>query len=101
MSISLTEMERKVFPAIAQVNFAGTGASNFEEFALDRCITCDVKDVAKVTGLDSKSIRGVISSLIQKGLVYIDEYDANFKVQWFYDMTDLGEEVYNEMFASV
>lgn len=36
-----------------------------------------VKDLAKLTSIDIKKMRGVVSSLIQKGMVYIEDLDGD------------------------
>lgn len=36
-----------------------------------------VKDLAKLTSIDIKQMRGVVSSLIKKGMVYIEDVDGD------------------------
>lgn len=40
----------------------------------------DVADLSDATGIDKKVIRGVVSSLVQKGYVYIDDNNAGYKL---------------------
>ena len=38
----------------------------------------EASDIAKGTGIDISSLKGVLGSLSKKGLVAVDEYEANF-----------------------
>lgn len=40
----------------------------------------DAKDIAVALGRSEQSVGGVISQLVQKGVVFVEEYDANFQV---------------------
>lgn len=46
--------------------------------------------VEKITQIDAKVLRGVISSLSKKGLIQIEEQDVNGVDKQFYYTTDAG-----------
>jgi hypothetical protein len=49
------------------------------------CMECvDIKDLVSITAIDAKILRGAISSLVKKGLVFVEEYDANGRINHFY-----------------
>jgi len=68
----MTEMEQTVFEAIRD---------NTDEESME-CV--DIEDLVSLTGIASKQIRGVLSSLVKKEKIEVEEYDANFNTQYFY-----------------
>lgn len=58
----LTDLEKKVLTALADCMYAEWGFSD-----------AGATDLAEATGIPMKSIRGVIGSLVKKGLVYVDD----------------------------
>lgn len=65
----LTEMETKVLETLIDMLYAEPGFSDV-----------DAKDLSANTGISMKSIRGVISSLAQKGYVIIDGWDGVYNL---------------------
>jgi hypothetical protein len=58
----LTELEKKVLTALVDGMYAEWGFSDV-----------GATDLSESTGIPKKSIRGVIGSLVKKGLVYVDD----------------------------
>lgn len=67
----LTEMENKVLEAIKQDCF-------YRESDNYSC-WCWVDEFAKDAGISIESCKGVLGSLVKKGVVHIDFYDKNFE----------------------
>jgi len=68
-----TELELKVIGTFGSfMNY-----DTLEDNLSDNCTCVDAKAVAKLTGLDIKQVKGVLSSLEQKGLVVIDITNIN------------------------
>lgn len=44
----------------------------------------DIDDLANGLCKDAKVLRGVISSLVKKDMIEVEEYDANFDTNYFY-----------------
>lgn len=59
---NLTEMEKQVLNALINALYAEAGFSDV-----------DAKDLSKATKIPTKSIRGVLSSLIKKSIIFIEE----------------------------
>lgn len=95
--MNLTSLELAAFKAIAQTNMDNVGAGKFEDFQSDRCFVCDVRDVAAGIGSNPRVVRGVISSLVQKGLVFVEDVDVNGQSNLWYDFTNEGDAMYLEM----
>ncbi len=58
----------------------------------------DAADVAAGTGIEIKSLKGVLGSLSKKGLICIDEYEANFEpVQYFIAATEETFEYFGDI----
>jgi hypothetical protein len=67
---SLTTLEQTVLTAFINALYAEPGFSDV-----------DAKDLSIVTGISTRSIRGVLSSLVQKGYLNIDEAnDAGYVI---------------------
>ena len=62
--MNYTANEKKVYNQIAAISFGGSVA--------------DIDDIVGVNGLDAKQARGVISSLVKKDLITIDEFQNGF-----------------------
>ena len=70
--INMTNLEKKVYDFI-------TNNTDPE------CMECvDIKDLVKGLNESAKVLRGVISSLVKKDLIEVEEYDANFDTNYFY-----------------
>lgn len=63
---NLTEMEKQVLTALINSLYAEAGFSDV-----------DANDLSKATNIPTKMIRGVISSLVKKGICYIDKAEWN------------------------
>jgi len=62
----LTEMESTVMNWLMTTGY-------YAEYSFS---DVDVKDIAKATGIDIKSAKGVVGSLVKKGYVYVSERDG-------------------------
>jgi predicted transcriptional regulator len=67
MEIKVTELENKVLQAMVQGMYAERGFSDI-----------GIEEIAEDTNLSPKVIRGVGSSLVKKGLIYIDDRDGEY-----------------------
>ena len=67
MEIKVTELENKVLQAMVQGMYAERGFSDI-----------GIEEIVKDTNLSPKVIRGVGSSLVKKGLIYIDDRDGEY-----------------------
>lgn len=65
-----TELEKKIFNVIASTSMDGSVA--------------DIKDVTEETGVYAGVARGVISSLVKKGKIYVEECNLNGVKTIFY-----------------
>ena len=65
-NLNLTELEEKTLQALIDGLYAEPGFSDVI-----------AKDLSKETGIEMKKIRGVISSLNQKGIVEIEDHKNN------------------------
>ena len=66
---NLTLMEAKVLDSLISMLYAEEGFSDV-----------DAKDLSTDTGIPTRSIRGVLSSLVQKGYVSIDDPGVGFQI---------------------
>ena len=64
-NLQLTELETKVLENLIDSLYAEPGFSDV-----------DAKDISHLTGIPTKSIRGVLSSLVKKGIVHLEETDT-------------------------
>lgn len=91
--VELTKMERQALDAITK--------DNFYENGLDSVIWADVylDTVKGFYGIDSKTVRGVLGSLVKKGLIngIIDEKDRFGRSNGTISFTKYGKEVMNEL----
>lgn len=69
---SLTQLEELVLDFIKE---------NTDIETMD-CV--DIKDLSKSLNESPKTLRGVISSLVKKDLIEVEEYDANDRREYFY-----------------
>lgn len=70
-TIEVTQMEAQVLEALAAEMYAERGFSS-----------AGLEEVVRDTKLDPRTIRGVASSLIKKGLLYIDERKDEWGINW-------------------
>ena len=77
-NLGLTEMESQCLQALIDGLYAEAGFSDV-----------DAKDISNVTKIPIKSVRGVLSNLVQKGFIQIDDNDAGYMIIY------LREEHYN------
>lgn len=63
--LSLTSMEQQVLEAFIGELYAEPGFSDV-----------DANDLSRITGIPTKSIRGVLSSLVKKGIVWLSETET-------------------------
>jgi len=66
---NLTLMEAKVLDSLISMLYAEEGFSDV-----------DANDLSQDTGIPTRSIRGVLSSLVQKGYVSIEDNGAGFQI---------------------
>jgi hypothetical protein len=66
---NLTAMEAKVLDSLISMLYAEEGFSDV-----------DANDLSQDTGIPTRKIRGVLSSLVQKGYVFIDDPGAGFQI---------------------
>ena len=66
---NLTELEQKTMDAYVSMLDAEPGFSNV-----------DVNDLTLVTGVSTKTLRGVLSSLIKKGIIRINDNGAGYQI---------------------
>lgn len=64
-TVSYTDLEKQVFNSIV-------------DFCMDEC-EANCKDIKDETGIDIKSIKGVVGSLVKKGLVGVGQNLINGK----------------------
>jgi predicted transcriptional regulator len=96
--LQVTELERKVLYALADEMYAEPGFSD-----------AGLAEIETATGLSTKIIRGVGSSLVKKNLIYIDkregEYD-NQPLMFIWYLTEkthglvnhwVGKEIYKDI----
>lgn len=72
-ALNLTPMEEFCLQVIIDGLYAEMGFSDV-----------DARDVADLTGINIKSVRGVLSSLIKKGIIYIDDNGAGYQIIYLY-----------------
>ena len=66
---NLTAMEAQVLESLISQLYAEPGFSDV-----------DAKELSQITGISTRSIRGVLSSLVQKGYVFIDDPGAGVQI---------------------
>jgi hypothetical protein len=64
-NLLLTELETRVLETLIDGLYAEPGFSDI-----------DAHDIARSTGISTKSIRGALSSLVKKGIIHLDETDT-------------------------
>ena len=64
-NLQLTDLETQVLENLINNLYAEPGFSDV-----------DAKDISHSTGIPMKSIRGVLSSLVKKGIVHLEETDS-------------------------
>lgn len=72
--MKMTELETKVYDFIKE----NTDAETME--------MVDMKDLTKGLKESAKVLRGVISSLVKKDLIEVEDYDTGFNQNYFYWM---------------
>jgi hypothetical protein len=68
-NLSLTPLETTVLETFINNLYAEAGFSDV-----------DAHDIANWTGIPTRSIRGVLSSLVQKDIIFIDGNSAGFQI---------------------
>jgi predicted transcriptional regulator len=68
-NLSLTPLETQVLECLIDNLYAEPGFSDV-----------DANDISKQTKIPTKTIRGVLSSLVKKGIVQLDENDSKFVI---------------------
>lgn len=71
---NLTAMEAQVLESLISQLYAEPGFSDV-----------DANDLSQDTGIPTRKIRGVLSSLVQKGYVFIDDPGAGFQIVYLCD----------------
>ena len=67
--MNLTQLEEQVLQTLIDSLYAEPGFSDV-----------DAKDIACDTGIDIKSVRGVLSSLVKKDIISIYTNDSNYQI---------------------
>jgi len=67
--LNLTELESKTLQSLVDGLYAEPGYSDV-----------DVHDISEDLGIDTKVIRGVLGSLVKKGIVQIDTNDSKYDI---------------------
>ena len=67
--LQLTALENQVMHSFISLLYAEPGFSDI-----------DAHDLARDTKIPTRSIRGVLSSLVQKGIISIDENGADYQI---------------------
>jgi DNA-binding MarR family transcriptional regulator len=68
-NLNLTELERLALQTLIDGLYAEAGFSDV-----------DANDIAHATGIDTRIIRGVLSSLVKKGFIGIDANDSGYQI---------------------
>lgn len=68
-NLQLTALETQVMESFISLLYAESGFSDV-----------DAKDLSHDTKIPTRSIRGVLSSLVQKGIISIDENGAGYQI---------------------
>ena len=68
-TLNLTPLENQVMESFISLLYAEPGFSDV-----------DAKDLSADTGIPTRSIRGVLSSLVQKGIINIEDNGAGFQI---------------------
>ena len=68
-NLNLTPLETQTLESLISLLYAEAGFSDV-----------DAKDISDDTGIPMRSIRGVLSSLVQKRIISIDENGAGFQL---------------------
>ena len=76
--LGLTEMESQCLQSLINGLYAEAGFSDV-----------DAKDIANVTKIPIKSVRGVLANLVKKGIVEIDDPGCGFQIiylkpEWYH-----------------
>ena len=64
-NLNLTELENQVLESLIHQLYAEPGFSDV-----------DANDISSLTGIPTRKIRGVLSSLVKKGIVHLEETDT-------------------------
>jgi len=80
--MNMTELENKVYGFIEKNSDA-------------ECMECvDIKDLIKGVGENAKVLRGVISSLVKKDMIEVEEFDNGFdRIEYYYWLKDAFEDI--------
>ena len=89
-----TEMEMKVIKAIGSSLNYDTLEANID----DNATALEIKETAEITGLSTKQVRGIFSSLEQKGLMYLEE--MNMGTWRIMAITEEGLREYYRLFVN-
>jgi len=68
-NLNFTELEKQVMEYFIHMLYAEPGFSDV-----------DATDLAAGTKISTRSIRGVLSSLVKKGIIQIDDNDAGYQI---------------------
>lgn len=90
-NLNLTELEEKVLTEFIDRLYAEPGFSDV-----------DARDLSKGTNIDIKTIRGVLGSLVKKGIIYILDNESGFQIiylkeAYYYIHPEWAEEVYESL----
>jgi len=85
----LTELELKALKALKDSTFGDTDfdfGDGYETAWFGSTDDEDTREVFKGEGIEGKSISGVVSSLVQKGIIKVEKYDMNDDFESYYYM---------------
>lgn len=91
---NLTSNEIAVIKALAFNNYSIGYGDDLEGATWSECIN----DSLAPSGIEGRSLSGVVSSLCQKGLIVSSEYDRN---EWTISWTEAGRIFVRENFPNV
>ena len=72
-NLKFTALETRVMESLIDGLYAEPGFSDV-----------DAHDISRQTGISTKSIRGVLSSLVKKGIIFIDDSCGNGEYELIY-----------------
>jgi DNA-binding MarR family transcriptional regulator len=91
IDVELTELESKTLNTYVSCLYAEPGFSDV-----------DVNDLSEELGISSKILRGVLASLVKKGIVSLNKNDSNYVIidlntkYWYLVNEDWAEEANNK-----
>tara|TARA_Y100001963_G_scaffold93685_1_gene129081 strand:+ start:42 stop:347 length:306 start_codon:yes stop_codon:yes gene_type:complete len=94
--MKITKLEEKTLVALMKDNDSIGWPCTASELREDPCVNGRIKDLARILELDKEVVKGVIGSLVKKGLVstYFHNFDPFNKSRGYW-LIDMGEEAFD------